>query len=90
MVIVGAPDVLVFLLPEPGSGKADERQDGHDDDDEADDIDDGIHGTMPSWLTLIHQPQARRFVPICIKYVQIGASKKAGIAPRLSQHSGRA
>jgi hypothetical protein len=35
---------LGLLLPLERSGKADERQDGHDDDDEADDVDDGVHG----------------------------------------------
>jgi hypothetical protein len=42
---------LLFLLFGTGSSQADKRQDGHDDNDEADDIDDRVHFRLPSELT---------------------------------------
>src|SRR5690606_32063716 len=47
-----------------GSAQAEERQDGHDDDDEADEIDDRVHGKSPHWLTQWSLNQeAAGFVP---------------------------
>jgi hypothetical protein len=48
MVMVASPEFLVVACQDLTSGKTDERQDGHDDDDEADDVDDGVHGSLPS------------------------------------------
>jgi hypothetical protein len=54
---LSAPIFVVVDLATGKSGEADKRQDGHDDDDETDDVNDGVHGDDPLFVTQVdHQP----------------------------------
>ena len=69
-----------------GLCEADERQDGHDDDDEADDIDDRVHWkiALKSDADVTSTKQSLNRSGDCANYGQIGADRvEAGITPRL-------
>jgi hypothetical protein len=46
MLIVAAPEKVGFGRPE-GSSQTDERQDCHDDNDQTDEVNNGVHFQMP-------------------------------------------